>query len=75
MLKWVAQFFMEELGDERVNINRSKEAIQTGASTVISECPFCAVMLGDGIAAIEEDGMHKPIVKDLAVLLKDALES
>jgi len=70
-----AQFFMEELGDERVNINRSKEALGTGASTVISECPFCAVMLGDGIAAIEEDGMHKAVVKDLAVLLQESLEN
>ena len=70
-----AQFFMEELGDERVNINRSKEALGTGASTVISECPFCAVMLGDGIAAIEEDGMHKAVVKDLAIVLSESLEN
>lgn len=68
-----AQFFMEEQGEQRVNINRSHEALNTGASTVVSECPFCAVMLGDGIAAIEEDGKHKAVVKDLAVLLNDSL--
>ncbi|MFN8016311.1 MAG: heterodisulfide reductase-related iron-sulfur binding cluster [Acidimicrobiia bacterium] len=66
-----AQFFMEELGDERVNINRAKEAINTGANTIITECPFCSVMLGDGVASIEQDGKHTA-VKDLAVLLDES---
>ncbi len=71
-----AQFFMEEGGNERVNIVRAKEAKETSASTVVSECPFCAVMLGDGIAAIEEDGKHSKVeVKDLAVLLQEALNN
>ena len=65
-----AQFFMEEGGDERVNINRAQEAIDTGASTVISECPFCAVMLGDGVAAL----VSETNVKDLAVVLSEALK-
>jgi Fe-S oxidoreductase len=60
----------EEGGDERVNINRAQEAIDTGASTVISECPFCAVMLGDGVAAL----VSETNVKDLAVVLSEALE-
>lgn len=67
-----AQFFMEEGGDERVNINRAQEAVNTGASTIVSECPFCAVMLGDGVAALDADGTHAQ-VKDLAVVLSEAL--
>lgn len=69
-----AQFFMEEGGETRVNLTRASEAQETGATTVISECPFCAVMLGDGIAALDENGTHA-VVKDLAVVLAEALES
>lgn len=68
-----AQFFMEEGGDDRVNLNRSREALGTGASTIISECPFCAVMLGDGVNALSE-GQPRAEVKDLAVVLAEALE-
>lgn len=71
-----AQFFMEEGGDTRINLIRGKEAIDTGATTVISECPFCAVMLGDGVAALNSDGTHNKVsVKDLAIVLNEALES
>lgn len=74
-----AQFFMEEQdGFERVNIKRSKQAIETGASTVISECPFCQVMMGDGVASILSEYKDNPTnvnVKDLAVVLSEALES
>lgn len=69
-----AQFFMEEGGDSRVNINRASEALATGASTIVSECPFCAVMLGDGVAALDTDGTHAQ-VKDLAVVLSEALQN
>lgn len=69
-----AQFFMEEGGETRVNLVRAKEAQDTGASTVISECPFCAVMLGDGMAALDDEGTHAQ-VKDLAVILAESLEN
>jgi Fe-S oxidoreductase len=68
-----AQFFMEEGGTTRINTTRANEALATGASTVISECPFCAVMLGDGVAALDADGTHAQ-VKDLAVVLSEALD-
>jgi len=43
-----ALMWMEEHG-ERMNFNRSKEAIQTGASTIAVACPFCMTMLEDGV--------------------------
>ena len=74
-----AQFFMEEQGDQRINIKRSKQALDTGATTVISECPFCNVMMGDGVAAILSDykntGPDDVKVKDLAVVLSEALDA
>ena len=74
-----AQFFMEEQGDVRVNITRSKQALDTGAKTVISECPFCNVMMGDGVAQLlseyKNTGPDDVKVKDLAVVLSEALEA
>lgn len=72
------QFFIEEGGDDRVNLNRSREAMETGATTIISECPFCAVMLGDGVAALLDDykgAGPQTNVKDLATVLSEALEN
>ena len=70
---------MEEQGDQRINIKRSKQALDTGATTVISECPFCNVMMGDGVAAILSDykntGPDDVKVKDLAVVLSEALDA
>jgi heterodisulfide reductase subunit D len=42
-------FKEEEKGDTRINIERSNEAIATGADIIASACPFCNTMLTDGI--------------------------
>jgi len=39
----------EETAGNRINVMRSQQAVDTGASKVISACPFCSVMLRDGI--------------------------
>jgi Fe-S oxidoreductase len=44
------RMFMEEHG-ERVNDNRSAEIIATGVPTVAVACPFCNIMLTDGMKA------------------------
>jgi Fe-S oxidoreductase len=41
----------EEHGDERVNANRVREAIATGADTLAVGCPFCMIMLTDAARA------------------------
>ncbi len=40
----------EETIGNRINVMRSQQAVDTGAKEVISACPFCSVMLRDGIA-------------------------
>ncbi|MBA3452080.1 MAG: 4Fe-4S dicluster domain-containing protein [Deltaproteobacteria bacterium] len=44
-----ARMFMEEHEGERVNVNRTDEAITTGVAAVAVACPFCSIMLTDGM--------------------------
>jgi heterodisulfide reductase subunit D len=51
-----AQMFKEEEpGTTRINIERSAEAISTGATIVASACPFCNTMLTDGVKNAEKE--------------------
>ncbi len=61
------RMFMEETEGKRVNIERTEEAIRTGANTVASACPFCMTMLSDGIKALEKSEEIK--VKDISEIL------
>jgi len=45
-----AQMFKEEeQGITRINIERTHEALGTGASVIASACPFCNTMMTDGV--------------------------
>ena len=44
-----AQMFMEEQNQNRVNVKRTLQLVDTGATTVASACPFCMTMLTDGL--------------------------
>ena len=47
------RMWMEEKIGTRINLNRVDEAIATGAEEVAVACPFCRVMVSDGVAARE----------------------
>ncbi len=54
--------------------NRSDEAIGTGASKVAVACPFCSVMLNDGVTARQAQGVAEGVqVVDLATVLLDSV--
>jgi Fe-S oxidoreductase len=44
-----AQMWKEERLGTRVNAERTREALATGAGTIATGCPFCKTMLGDGV--------------------------
>ena len=46
----------EEKGDIRINIERTKEALATGASVIAAACPFCNTMMTDGVKSNEKEG-------------------
>ena len=45
------RMWMEEKIGSRINLNRVDEAIATGAQEVAVACPFCRVMVSDGMVA------------------------
>ncbi|HRE01256.1 MAG TPA: heterodisulfide reductase-related iron-sulfur binding cluster, partial [Ilumatobacteraceae bacterium] len=69
-----ARMWMEENVGTKVNDERAVEAISTGASRVATACPFCYIMLDDGVkAAGKEDSDIK--VADIAIHLLEAIEN
>jgi Fe-S oxidoreductase len=69
-----ARMWMEETIGTKVNDERAAEAISTGATRVATACPFCYIMLDDGVkGAGKEESEVK--VADIAIHLLDALEN
>ena len=63
-----AQMFKEEeKGDTRINIERSDEALSTGAKVIAAACPFCNTMLTDGVKNREKE--NEVEVLDIAELV------
>ncbi|MBP6183558.1 MAG: (Fe-S)-binding protein [Saprospiraceae bacterium] len=63
-----AQMWKEdEPGSKRINVERSEEALATGAQTIIVNCPFCMTMLSDGLKA--KDQQDNVMVYDLSELI------
>jgi len=68
-----ARMWMEESLGTKVNDERSRELVATGASRIATACPFCYVMMDDGVKAVssEEDA---PKVADIAMHVLEAIE-
>lgn len=64
------RFFMEERIGERINVHRSKEAAAAETDTVGSACPFCLVMMRDGLAEL---GKEETKAMDVAEIVAQAL--
>jgi Fe-S oxidoreductase len=62
-----AQMWMEETIGTRINVNRTKEAVATGADQIAVACPFCRVMLSDGLTAEQSEGNAREEVEVLDV--------
>ncbi len=68
-----AQMFKEEeKGSSRVNIDRSNEALETGAGFIASACPFCNTMMTDGVKLAEKEDSVQ--VLDIAEMVAASME-
>jgi len=63
------KMWYEESTGKRVNIERTEEAVATGADIIATGCPFCFIMLDDGVKELGRD--EDVVVKDLAMLLEE----
>lgn len=67
-----AQMFKEdEPGNKRINIERTDEALETGAAVIASACPFCNTMISDGVKNREKE--NEVQVLDIAELIEQSL--
>ena len=65
-----ARFWMEEHTGKKVNHERAEEALATGADEIAVACPFCFVMLDDGVKELGRDDVP---VRDIAMILAEGL--
>lgn len=69
-----AQMFKEEeKGETRINLERTREALATGAEVIAAACPFCNTMMTDGVKNAEKEDAVK--VLDIAELIEASMES
>jgi Fe-S oxidoreductase len=69
-----ARMWMEEHIGKRVNVERTEEAMAT-ASTIATGCPFCRVMITDGVDDVAASrNVEKAEVLDVAQLLLGSLD-
>ena len=60
-----ARMFMEENIGKRINIERAEEIVATAVPTIAAACPFCTIMLRDGIADLN----GTTVVYDIAEII------
>jgi Fe-S oxidoreductase/nitrate reductase gamma subunit len=67
------KMWYEEDTGKKVNIERTQEAVACGTDVVATGCPFCFVMIDDGVRDL---GMEETVVvKDIAMLLEESIRS
>jgi Fe-S oxidoreductase/nitrate reductase gamma subunit len=85
------RMWMEETRGTRINAERTRQALETGAQTVATSCPFCMVMMKDGLAdaaasapgsgsaspdgAAGASGAGVVSARDISEILADVIES
>ncbi|HTN05567.1 (Fe-S)-binding protein [Agriterribacter sp.] len=62
----------EEKGSIRINLERTNEALQTGATVIASACPYCNTMLTDGVKSNEKEADVE--VLDIAELINASMQ-
>ena len=66
-----ARMFMEETIGRRINVTRVKQSLERAPAVIATACPYCAVMMSDGVAAI---GRGDDIAtRDIAELVAESI--
>jgi Fe-S oxidoreductase len=65
------RMWMEETIGKRINIARVEQALEVQPDTIATACPYCAVMVADGLGAVGPDGATA--AQDIAELVAEAM--
>jgi Fe-S oxidoreductase len=63
------RMWLEETIGTRINVLRAEQALEKAPAAVATACPYCAVMVGDGLAQLND----KVATRDIAELVAEAL--
>ncbi len=63
------RMWMEETRGTRINAERTRQVLETGAETVATACPFCMVMMSDGLTAAAQEGGRQVAAMDISEVL------
>ena len=66
------RMWMEERMGKKMNMERTDEALASASDTLAVGCPFCNIMLSDGVTERQKD--DQMVVKDVAQLLLASIE-
>jgi len=66
-----ARMWLEESIGKRINVLRVEQALPQSPRMIVTACPYCAVMMADGIAALGKDDAIE--TRDLAELVATAM--
>jgi len=68
-----ARMWMEESIGKKINDERAQELVATGATRVATACPFCYVMMDDGVKATGKEESEVRVA-DISMHLLEAIE-
>jgi Fe-S oxidoreductase len=70
-----ARMWMEEKIGKRINLDRVDEAIGTEAGTIVTGCPFCKVMITDGLVQRQSENQAEHMdVRDVSQVLLESVK-
>jgi Fe-S oxidoreductase len=68
------RMWLEETIGRRINVLRTEQLLATAPAVLATACPYCALMLDDGLKALAAPGREQGVlVKDIAELVAEAL--
>jgi Fe-S oxidoreductase len=72
-----ARMWLEEKIGTRINVNRTDEALATGADVISTACPYCLIMLDDATKARQAEGAVDESVRvlDVSQVLEQSLSA
>jgi Fe-S oxidoreductase len=65
------RMWLEENLGTRINVARAEQALEMAPTMIATACPYCAVMVADGLSVAQRDGPTQS--RDIAELVAEAL--